>query len=1138
MSGPSLDAAAAALTASFNELARLTEQVREVGACSLRGCTFDFDVFVPIMQRAVIRGFVPLASARFVAEGLRYGFMCGVNPSAMRGRRFFRNYPTAYDAVDKVSEAVRKRVASAKTLCLGSFDVSMKHLVPFSVCTCFPMGGVRKKMEDAVRPVDDHTRTGLNASVDMEPFRFKLRTHKEVAECFHKMFYMSVKDVSDAFPLIPLHPAVWPFMLFQWWSVLPLSGVDVWCLYVHLFAGFGLCSWPGVFKILFNDVMVGMARSEGHLTLPLPIFVDDTALIGSDRQKVDDEGASLAAFLLFLGVVMKELKTRYAALEQLYIGLWWNSVTRSLRLEDQKREQYLEEFDSVAGRHVMTLRDSQSLAGKLQRAALTFPPGSECIFSSIYAFMRGLSLPWQKRRISRGLQADVAWGAAMLRANLGRGYFSYDEFRWLPPAWTDASKSRGYVGAGYVSSSGSYCYWRYGSSAGRKPIDELEGDAVRVYVENEQCPEWRGCILPIYIDNKAFQASGAKGWSKADRLNDLLKDLFQHSVALGCIFMFYWISTHDNFLADALSRKDAPASFLDHPQLRDVLGDTVLLAAHATSGMVRHWGKGFSSSTDGDGPSHARGFPMALTVAYTRASIYQGVPSSALSTRVDQVMDNRLGASSHSSVRAALGHWDRVRARHGWSRIISTDDEARGGKLAVFVLYFVDETEVAYSTISNYVWALRTWMKFQRQIDPAFGLVEWSDFMGGVEVLTFVPAEPRKEVPGSWILGACQHADRSVFWEVQAVLLQLFLLYTFSRSEAPLCRSYSGEGGFDPLKHLQVQDVKVETVNGRLAVGVRLKAIKQDPRMQRPAARGEGDWVWIGAEDGPCNILEWLRCYFSFFTGGARDPTGPFFVRRDGADLSVPFLYSQGLSDVRALWARAPGVTPAMAASCGLHGLRVAGNNGCTKALGKELARVQGGWAPGEGSAQTRYDRHDLADVLRIPGAIVSSWAAREADFDFEAVTPVPRAVAASPPVERAVQVLHAAERNVRRAQPFPPRPRSAAAASSGGGRRTTSPPAPAARPLPSPAACVTQEPPRAAAAVPLPALPRHAQTQNRDHSSSCLALTRPVRSSRLAAVPRYAAGVSGTWTSADVPAMVHFPDELSVHVTYWDRAA
>ena len=125
---------------------------------------------------------------------------------------------------------------------------------------------------------------------------------------------------------------------------------------------------PGVWKILFQDVLLGMARSEQQLTLPVPVFVDDAAIIGADTAQVDSEAASLAAFLLFLGVVMKEIKTRYAATLQLYIGLWWNSVTRTLELEPSKLAAYLEVFDAVATAHTLTLRDAPVIGG--QHAAL------------------------------------------------------------------------------------------------------------------------------------------------------------------------------------------------------------------------------------------------------------------------------------------------------------------------------------------------------------------------------------------------------------------------------------------------------------------------------------------------------------------------------------------------------------------------------------------------------------------------------------------------------------------------------------------------------------------------------------------------------------------------------------------------
>ena len=247
---------------------------------------------MPILQRAVIRGHVVLQSAQFVASGLRFGFKCGVDISRMRGRRVFRNYPTAFAAATQVTEAVRKRISASKTLCLGIFDRTRKHLIPFPVYTVFPMGAVAKKLEAASRPVDDHTRTLLNLATDLSGLRHSCRTQKEVAALFFKFFSMAVKDVSDAFPLIPLHPDLWPFMLFQWFDVgASGNGEPDWCLFVHLFAGFGMAGLPGVWKILFQDVLLGMARSEQQLTLPVPIFVDDAAIIGSDAGQVDAEAA-------------------------------------------------------------------------------------------------------------------------------------------------------------------------------------------------------------------------------------------------------------------------------------------------------------------------------------------------------------------------------------------------------------------------------------------------------------------------------------------------------------------------------------------------------------------------------------------------------------------------------------------------------------------------------------------------------------------------------------------------------------------------------------------------------------------------------------------------------------------------------
>ena len=62
--------------------------------------------------------------------------------------------------------------------------------------------------------MDDYTRTGLNAATDTEPLKFLLASHRGVAKALHESYHMAVKDVSDAFPLVPLHPFLWRVMLF------------------------------------------------------------------------------------------------------------------------------------------------------------------------------------------------------------------------------------------------------------------------------------------------------------------------------------------------------------------------------------------------------------------------------------------------------------------------------------------------------------------------------------------------------------------------------------------------------------------------------------------------------------------------------------------------------------------------------------------------------------------------------------------------------------------------------------------------------------------------------------------------------------------------------------------------------------
>ena len=951
------------LLEGLRALRRLEDLVKTSGACALPGVSLRPEVILPAMWRAVERGFVESHDAEFVSKGLTHGFDAGIDVSRLRGRQRFRNYPAALENRAAVSRALRARVSGNKTVCLGRFRVADRDQLPWPDWRIFPQGAVPKALEDAMRVTSDHSRTGVNFATDTDALSFSITVYKDLERMLTYGSVLRVSDVEGAFPLLPLAPHLWPFFLLHWYDLdYPDDDPHApWCLYVHVCGDFGAAGMPGCWHIFFEKVILATARSEGILVSPMAVCVDDTGLVGApgSHTATDEEGYRLSAWMATCGVFSKDLKVRAASSVAHMVGFWWDTFARTRTLDERRLKAYVDMLVDFSARRSLTLRETQQIAGRMQRGVMTLPPGAACLLSNLYALMRGLSRPWQKRRTTRPLRDDLADMARLLDLNMGQGYFSTDRFGAAPAVHTDASKSHGYTGGGYVSRCGRYRYWTYSPSAARKPIDFLEGDVV-VEAVRDLGPRWSHKVVRFSIDNQAFQRSAVKGWSHAGRLSTLIRELFYLSLRFGCILEFEWISTLDNVYADALSREGGHPRFLALIQAHRFLLPGAVLLRDPRSGTARRLGREYSSDEAGDGPAAA--LNLQTTVPYTRASIWQGLPSEAVSNSIESMMDHRLAASSIRSVSAALGHWDVVAARHGWPRIIVSDDLSRGGKLATLVIYMVEETDLVASSIANYVWAFRSWLKFQRQLDPVYGIPEWPDFMQSVAVVAWVASEPRKEVPLDMLRSAIQACDTTCFWQVQTVVLVLFLMLTFARSETPCPGALSGPNALDETKHLLVRDVKPKA-QPSFHAAMRLKAIKQDPRLERPEAAGgvEGgeDWILVGDVDDPdFSVAAWLRLLFSFHSS-ARAPDSAFFLADNRRD---PLVYRKAMQNFRLLL-RAGGATDDEARSLGLHGLRVLGYN-LAKRVDQSLAVAHGGWMS---SAHERYERFSLDSVLSLP---------------------------------------------------------------------------------------------------------------------------------------------------------------------------
>ena len=439
------------------------------------GSTIKYDPFVQIARYAVHRGTVDVDVAERVLTWLRWGTDAGVQRDRLRGVRVFSNYETALGEFSgRVSKALTKRVRASKSIDLGDWQEGWRG-VARDVFTDFfvaPMLAVPKPLEPTeCRPATDHTATTLNDATDDTGLRHELQGHREISHFLQCGFVMTCADVDSAFPMLALAPWLWPFFAVrfrlgelrdgEWGSV----GRDR--LLIHLFADFGARGMPGVFKLFFKDVLLGMARSLNVLTLPMVVWVDDTGLIGASRQRVTAEMTLFQRWATALGFVFKVIKDKQAAQVVPMIGFWWDSIARTISLLDDKLVAYVQMFGAFSVRASLSLRERRQGAGRAQRAVMTLPPGGRSLLQPIYAAMHGLTYPWQQRATSATERKVWRFLRDVLSINMGRGYFSYDAFEPGPHVRTDASKSGRYAGGGFVENDGTADYHVYGAGASR-----------------------------------------------------------------------------------------------------------------------------------------------------------------------------------------------------------------------------------------------------------------------------------------------------------------------------------------------------------------------------------------------------------------------------------------------------------------------------------------------------------------------------------------------------------------------------------------------------------------------------------------------------------------------------------------------
>lgn len=512
---------------------------------------------------------------------------------------------------------------------IGPFQSSPLSLVPKSIPgsfrliqnLSFPFHPIPRLLSNRV--------SSINSSISSDFFPCTWGTFSEASLLFLRLppgSQASTRDVADAYRTIPLAQDQWPG------TVVRLSDKDEFA--INLCNCFGLASAGGNWGIL-ADAFCDIARAKG--IGPLTKWVDDFLFARIPCTRIHAYNISRAKWaaevakhpkqqtrsrLFFrggefpdgrlqessenfalpirnmspsssdspsgfayddrdldalsqaLGVPWKTTKSSSFAETVVYLGFEWDITNKRVSLPSSKKAKYLEAIRQWASSHVHTLREVETVYGKLMHAAHVSPEGR--------AYLTGLETmlsifgnsPDCPRHAPKSVASDLAWWRTKLgEHSLSRPLPSTDEFPDIR-AFSDASSS---VGIGLTIGTSWSAFWLVpGWQAEGRDIAWAEaiGFELLLIALDDFLP-YDSKVL-IFGDNQVVVQGWRNGRSRNKQVNEVFKRIHKFAARRSWSVVARYVESQAN-PADGPSRGIFPSGcFLRATSLPRYLKDLVI----------------------------------------------------------------------------------------------------------------------------------------------------------------------------------------------------------------------------------------------------------------------------------------------------------------------------------------------------------------------------------------------------------------------------------------------------------------------------------------------------------------------------------------------------------------------------------
>jgi hypothetical protein len=466
-----------------------------------------------------------------------------------------RNHPIGREEYKFINERISKDIALGRSY-------NWTTTPTFANNRFSPMGVVPKTDEKGAQTgwrliCDGSAPLGLSVNDGIDKMAMSVLSWEETLDAFVKAgrgAWFSVTDVESAFRLVEVREFDRPLLGLH----LPgrADGRD---FTTDRTLSFGLRTSPALWDRV-GRMLIWIARKIG---LTLERFVDDVAIFTPNS--VDGERVAKSARLTFLRLaavlrIPMSPKGFDATQCGIYTGVGFNTVRMELWIPPHKKERAVVLARAMLGADSATIRETMSLAGKLQHLTRVLPQG-RVFLRGLYAMIaRKVSEDLEERLVIDDVaRQDLAWWIRCLPPWPGIGIIRSPHWSLAScehVVFTDASTGWGWSAV----HNGHWARARWVASevtfaSGKKRLSTTVLELFPILrAAATWGPSWRNGRVALVLDCQSLYWCLNKNDSKKPRVNRLLRVLANVAVEFNFEWRAFWIPTCANGCADALSR--------------------------------------------------------------------------------------------------------------------------------------------------------------------------------------------------------------------------------------------------------------------------------------------------------------------------------------------------------------------------------------------------------------------------------------------------------------------------------------------------------------------------------------------------------------------------------------------------------